>query len=471
MFLAIAILAVYIVIVWVVFFHFKWLKFTFGWGIFSAFFVIHVLLIVVIGLRFVAPYATNAKIIQHTIQLTPRLPEPTLVTDVLVEANTPVKKGQVLFQLDRRPYQDNVDSLKAQLAAAEQRVPELKADLDAATAAVARARGQSAVLKGSLAVATASVSEARGKLKSAKAMWKSVSSKVVEAKAKLQLAQDKLAIAESVRKRDPGAISVLRFDEAKQGVAEAQASFEVAQADDERARVNYEVEAPAVVAVALANEEKARAAYEIEAKAMVDEALASEQKARLAYQAQINGVNPGVAQLKADLAKAEYYLENCTMRAPEDGRIINLQVRPGMVAGPIRFGAIASFVVDADRYLLATYYQENLKYVKPGQYVEVALDLYPGQIFKGKVEKIWQGSGQGQMLPSGFLPTFDPLPPDSPQSQFAVQISLDGDQNDFPIGTQGAAAIYTSLQGPFPVLRRIGIRARSWLNWLYPMDI
>jgi multidrug resistance efflux pump len=39
--------------------------------------------------------------------------------------------------------------------------------------------------------------------------------------------------------------------------------------------------------------------------------------------------------------------------------------------------------------------------VKPGQSAEVALDLYPGQIWKGKVEAIWQGSGAGQMVPSG----------------------------------------------------------------------
>jgi serine/threonine protein kinase len=33
------------------------------------------------------------------------------------------------------------------------------------------------------------------------------------------------------------------------------------------------------------------------------------------------------------------------------------------------------------------------------------------------------------------------------------------------------AAVYTSTRGPFPVLRRIGIRARTWLNWLYPLNI
>ena len=85
--------------------------------------------------------------------------------------------------------------------------------------------------------------------------------------------------------------------------------------------------------------------------------------------------------MEAQLQLARYYLDNTTLTAPEDGHIINLQVRPGMVAGIYRVGGIAAFIADADRYLLATYFQENLKYVKPGQPVEVSLDLYPGQIF------------------------------------------------------------------------------------------
>ena len=50
-----------------------------------------------------------------------------------------------------------------------------------------------------------------------------------------------------------------------------------------------------------------------------------------------------------------------------------------------------------------------------------------------------------------------------------MKIVLDGeDQSKFPIGAQGAAAIYTS-GGGFAALRRIVIRANSWLNWLYPL--
>ena len=143
---------------------------------------------------------------------------------------------------------------------------------------------------------------------------------------------------------------------------------------------------------------------------------------------------------------------------------------PADEVGEVRFGAIASFVADADRYLLANFFQENLKYVKPGQTAEIALDLYPGQIFPGTVEAIWQGSGAGQMLPSGVLPDFQYVPTETPQGQFAVAIRMEGDSTHYPIGTQGRAAIYTNPDSPFVILRRIGIRSYSWFNWLYPFS-
>lgn len=374
---------IYAVLVWAVFFHFKWLKFSITWGVISTFFGLHLLIIFMIGLRFVTPYATEAKVVQHTIQLIPRLPEPTLVTAVLVEPNVPVRKGQPLFQFDRRPYEYKVRQLDAQLAQAKQNVLVMKADVEAAAQKVVRLRSQ-------LAFAT---------------YQQKLSAKL-----------------------------------AKQG----------AGPEEDAQKWSAQVAAD---------------------EAAIKEAQADELRARLRYTSQVDGVNTTVAAIQAELAQARYYLDNTLMTAPEDGYIINLQVRPGMVAGEVRFGAIASFICDADRYLLANFFQENLKYVKPGQETEAAIDLYPGQIFKGKVQAVWRGSGAGQMLPSGTLPDFRAVPTEVPQGQFAVAISLDDpDQAKFPIGTQGRATIYTNPNSGFAILRRIGIRAYTWFNWIYPFS-
>ena len=78
-----------------------------------------------------------------------------------------------------------------------------------------------------------------------------------------------------------------------------------------------------------------------------------------------------------------------------------------------------------------------------------------------------------QYLPSDDIPKFHPLPPTAVQGQYAVKILLDEpDQSKFPIGAQGAAAIYTGGErGAWAVLRKISIRAHSWFNWFYPLDI
>src|SRR5262249_13868708 len=137
---AILVLIVACAIFWLIFFKFKLLRLSPGWVLVFTFFVLHLLLVFMIGLRFMTPNSANAVVVQHTIQLIPRLTEPTLVTAVLVEENVPVKKGQPLFQFDRRPYEYKVQQLEAQLAEAKQNVLVLQSDVAIATQKADRAK-------------------------------------------------------------------------------------------------------------------------------------------------------------------------------------------------------------------------------------------------------------------------------------------------------------------------------------------
>jgi len=370
-------------LIWLVFFKLRLLRFSIAWAVGSSLVIGHLALIFMIGLRFMTPASRDASVVQRTIQLIPRLPEPTLVTDVLVDENVLVKKGTPLFKFDRRLYSDQVRQLEAQLAAAKQNVKVLKSDVDVAV------------------------------------------QKVNRTKAQRDYALYQQHLFEGLAKRGAGT-----QEDAQKWTADAIAD-----------------------------------------EASVKEAEAELNRSRLKYESQINGVNTEVAQTEASLAQAVYYLDNTTLVAPEDGRMINIQVRPGMVSGIIRVGGIAAFICEADRYVLATYFQENFKYVKPGQFVELAFDLYPGQIFKGQVDSLWLASGEGQYLPSDIIPNFQIRNPQFPQGQFGVKIRLtEPDPTKFPIGAQGIAAIYTDSPGGFRVLRKIGIRASSWLNYLYPLQ-
>jgi multidrug resistance efflux pump len=80
------------------------------------------------------------------------------------------------------------------------------------------------------------------------------------------------------------------------------------------------------------------------------EAEANLSAVELAYESNIGGVNTSVANIEAQLRQAQFYLDNTTVHAPEDGRIVNLQVRPGMVSGILRVGGIAALIADEGRY-------------------------------------------------------------------------------------------------------------------------
>lgn len=380
MLFAISITVLYLIFCWLIFFKFKWLKFNMGWGIVSFWVGFHLILVFVIALRFFQPYSVDARLVRHTIQLVPRLPEPTLLTEVLVKPDTPVKKGEPLFRFDSRLYEYRVAQQEAALAAAKQNVLILQADVTAAEQAVKQAKAEE-------------------------------------------------SFAEEQQRRYQ--------DLVKRGGARAE---ELERWNDELATRTAQVEA----------------------------AQANLQKAQLARESEINGVNTSVAQAEAALNEARYYLDQTTLRAPEDGFLTNLQARPGLVVGDRRIGAIASWIGSADPYLLAAFRQPRLKLVKPGMPVEIALDLYPGHVFTGKVENIWWATGQGQYKPSGNIPNFI-LP--KPRGRFAVQISLEGLENlELPVGAHGAVAIYTGQGKGFAVIRRIGIRLYSWANWVVPLD-
>ena len=138
----VAITLVYLAFVWTVFIKFKWLRFTPTWGLISAFFLLHLLIVPLVGTRMQSPFSTDVRVVRHTVQLIPRLPEPTLVTEVRVKENEPVKKGDVLFVFDKSIYQSQVQSAQAAVVGAEQNAKILEADIAAAKDTVTRAQSE-----------------------------------------------------------------------------------------------------------------------------------------------------------------------------------------------------------------------------------------------------------------------------------------------------------------------------------------
>ena len=172
--------------------------------------------------------------------------------------------------------------------------------------------------------------------------------------------------------------------------------------------------------------------------------------------------------LNAQLQNARWELENTVVRAPSDGHVVALTLRPGQRVANLPLRSWVAFV-GSESNLVVGILQSRLRYVEPAQEVEIALRFSPGQVVKGTVDRIVNVNAAAQLIPSGVLPNV-PTPAD-PALPFGVVIELDEDSHEFaaiPGGAVGTAAIYTDSVTATHVIRRIMLRMEAWINYIKP---
>lgn len=172
--------------------------------------------------------------------------------------------------------------------------------------------------------------------------------------------------------------------------------------------------------------------------------------------------------LTAQLQNARWELDNTVVRAPADGYVAALSLRPGQRVANLPLRSWVAFV-ERESNLVVGIPQSRLRYVEPGQEVEIALRYFPGQVAKGTVNRIFDVNAAAQLVPSGLLPTA-PTPAD-PALAYGVVIDLDDDSLELaaiPGGAVGTAAIYTDSVAATHVIRRVMLRMEAWINYIKP---
>lgn len=110
----IILLLIYSFFVWLIFFKFKWLP----WNITSQVIVVTIpiiaLTILILFMNIVAPSSHDVRAMNYVIPIVPRVTGQ--VTEVPIEPNRPIKKGDVLFKIDPVPFKAAVDASEAKLA-------------------------------------------------------------------------------------------------------------------------------------------------------------------------------------------------------------------------------------------------------------------------------------------------------------------------------------------------------------------
>src|SRR4030095_7987268 len=135
----ILLLGIYSFFVWLFFFKFKWLP----WNIVSQVIVITLpifaLTALILFLNIVAPSSHDVRVINYVVPVVPRVTG--RVTEVPIEPNRPIKKGDVLFKIDPAPFQYDIDSLTARLAVDHAKLTSDEAKLPAHKGGLSAERG------------------------------------------------------------------------------------------------------------------------------------------------------------------------------------------------------------------------------------------------------------------------------------------------------------------------------------------
>ena len=252
------------------------------------------------------------------------------------------------------------------------------------------------------------------------------------------------------------------LDQATAGAERAAAQFELAQQNYDRQAELFEkkVIAQATLETFARNLETARQS--------LAGARAEEERARLAYTSNIDGINTTVARLTAEVADAQYDLDQTVTRAPGPGFVTQVALRPGVYAVPVPLRPAMVFVNtdEKDQTLGAAFQQNSLQRVKAGDEAEVAFDAVPGRVFKGKVRLVIDAIAAGQLQPTGTLVDFGERTAGG-RALAVIDVKDDMSGYQIPLGAAAQVAIYTHHWHHVSMIRKILLRMRSWQNYIF----
>jgi multidrug resistance efflux pump len=200
-------------------------------------------------------------------------------------------------------------------------------------------------------------------------------------------------------------------------------------------------------------------------EAQLGASIANEAQVRAQLAATVDGDIASVAKIKADLANAEWELEQTTVRSPCDCYVINLALRPGAFVAGMPFNPVMT-LVEAEGQVVALYNQNELHQIEPGNSAEFTLKTNPGKVVRAKVDSIIWATGAGQMQASGTVPMTGVLA--APPNRFAVKFDVDPEDKALLIaaGAAGHAAVYTNHAKAIHILRMVILRVGAYTDYL-----
>ncbi|MGY4879086.1 HlyD family secretion protein [Vreelandella aquamarina] len=279
---------------------------------------------------------------------------------------------------------------------------------------------------------------------------------------------------------------LFRLDPAPFHIAHTQARLKREQAEQENARLAAELEAARAAFTSAQATFEERRAERRRGEALVgrqgisrqqyEQQVAAEHTAQAAVasaQARIESLevqlgaegddNLRLRQADNTLEKAALDVERSVVKAPESGKVTNLQLQPGhyVQAGQPVVALVASSVD-----VVADFREKSLRHIAIGDEASVVFDALPGRVFAGHVSAFDAGTRAGQQSADGQLvdiPASDRWIRDAQRAR--IHVALDDPLTELP--PSGARATVQLVPGEYALARPFAWLQSHFISWLH----
>lgn len=200
--------------------------------------------------------------------------------------------------------------------------------------------------------------------------------------------------------------------------------------------------------------------------ALVKGSLAEQAQIKSQLDSVINGEQSQIVSLRAQLAEATYNLEQTIVRAPENGYVTQVLIRPGTYAAALPLRPVMVFIPEQKRQIVAQFRQNSLLRLEAGDEAEVVFNAFPGQIFPGKLIKVLPVVSGGAYQAQGTLQTLTTTP-GSDRVLALIELEPNKDIDALPDGIFAQVAVYSQHFHHVAVMRKVLLRMTSWMHYLY----
>ncbi|GDX03966.1 HlyD family secretion protein [Buttiauxella sp. A111] len=200
--------------------------------------------------------------------------------------------------------------------------------------------------------------------------------------------------------------------------------------------------------------------------ALVKGSVAEQSQIKSQLDSMVNGEQSQIVSLRAQLNEAEYNLNQTIVRAPSDGYVTQVLIRPGTYAAALPLRPVMVFIPKQKRQIIAQFRQNSLLRLEAGDEAEVVFNALPGQVFPGKLTTILPVVPGGSYQAQGTLQSLT-LTPGSDGVLAIIELAPNAQVDELPDGIFAQVAVYSDHFTHVSVMRKVLLRMTSWMHYLY----